>query len=510
MAYEIANPSGLLDYQVRNAGGLCEALNRFRAALDAGDTGIGKTYELVAVARERGVIPLVVCPKSVRGAWHRVAEQLGWKVHTINYEALKTKNEWGQLTKPEGYKEVAAELRWISATVDDFRRKMNEVDEKLNTGISYTQEQRQAIRGEYTPVALGKLLKIQDEAKKKMRSMKQQTRFTWNASKISEIYFDEGHRCKAPGSQNAKALIAAKRQNIPVIVASATPAQSPLDMRALGYVLGLHNGVEFWSWCKRNGCKPARFGGLQFVGGALAMKKIHEQIFPSRGVRTRREDLGDAFPECQITAELYDLDHPETVDALYAEMGTLLEQLEKDSSRDVDLDHPLTQLLRVRQKIELLKVPLFEELATDALEEGLSVAMFVNFDATMDVLIQRLGITACVRGEQTASERDEAIDKFQKNQSRMIICNIKAGGVGVSLHDLDGKFPRLSLISPTYSAPDMIQVLGRIWRQKGMTKAIQRVVLAAKTVEERIHSRFNVKAGNISMLNDGDLNPLFR
>ena len=35
--------------------------------------------------------------------------------------------------------------------------------------------------------------------------------------------------------------------------------------------------------------------------------------------------------------------------------------------------------LRARQEVELLKVPLFESLARDALEEGNAVTIFLNF-----------------------------------------------------------------------------------------------------------------------------------
>ena len=53
---------------------------------------------------------------------------------------------------------------------------------------------------------------------------------------------------------------------------------------------------------------------------------------------------------------------------------------------------------------------------------------------------------------------------------------IQAGGVGVSLHDLHGGHPRMSIISPTWSGQDLKQVLGRIHRAGSKTPAIQKIV----------------------------------
>ncbi len=506
------DPSGLLAHQVSNAIHLCNALVEHGAALDGGDTGTGKTYEIMGVARHRNEAPLVVCPKSVRSSWQRVAAYLGGSVHVVNYEALKGKNEWGEMTKPEGYDDAAKTHADLKRAVEIFRTNMRAVDVKL-TNPELTQEQRRALRDDWKVSDFNQLLVQEEHARKVFKALKRQRRFVWHQKDIPFIVFDEGQRCKAPDSLNSKIMIAAKRDGIPVIVASATAAQSPLEMKALGYVLGLHNGTDFWQWCKRNGCKPSSFGGFKFVGGDPAMLRIHHQIYPKLGCRTRREDVPD-FPESQIAAELYDLEGSEHIDELYAEMGLALDALKLQSSRDVDLDHPLTQMLRARQQVELIKVPLFYELAEDAVAEGMSVAIFVNFSQTIAELRSRFhdcGVSM-IHGNQSedGTERDAEIEKFQAGVTRILISNLKAGGVGVSLHDLDGKHPRLSLISPTFSALDLVQVLGRVWRQGGKSKSIQRIVLAANTVEQHIQARIAAKLANISLLNDGDLNPLIK
>ena len=86
-----------------------------------------------------------------------------------------------------------------------------------------------------------------------------------------------------------------------------------------------------------------------------------------------------------------------------------------------------------------------------------------------------------------------------------MIANLAAGNAGVSLHDLNGKFPRASVISPSYSAINLLQALGRIHRAEGKTKCVQKIMFAAGTIEEDACKRVQCKLNNLECLNDGDL-----
>jgi hypothetical protein len=76
--------------------------------------------------------------------------------------------------------------------------------------------------------------------------------------------------------------------------------------------------------------------------------------------------------------------------------------------------------------------------------------------------------------------------------------------VGVSLHDPTGGKPRLALISPTFSAQDLRQALGRVHRAGG-AHSIQRIIFAAGTCEAAACAVVARKLAHIEMLNDGDL-----
>lgn len=164
----------------------------------------------------------------------------------------------------------------------------------------------------------------------------------------------------------------------------------------------------------------------------------------------------------------------------------------------------LAAIIYARMKIEMLRVPTFVDMAQALLDEGHSVPIFVNFTESLLTLAEKLGTTCLIHGKQTLDERDRVIADFNADRSRIIICNTRSGGVGISLHDTIGDHMRVSLISPSWSAQDIIQVLGRTFRANGKTPVLQRLIYAKDTVEEQVCKNIKGKINNIAILNDGD------
>jgi hypothetical protein len=105
-----------------------------------------------------------------------------------------------------------------------------------------------------------------------------------------------------------------------------------------------------------------------------------------------------------------------------------------------------------------------------------------------------------IHGGQSATERQQAIDAFQADEAHVIIAQISAGGVGVSLHDTHGVRPRTSFISPTYNAKEVDQALGRIDRAGAKSDTVQRILYAAGTIEEEVARSFRGKLQNMKIL----------
>jgi hypothetical protein len=322
-------------------------------------------------------------------------------------------------------------------------------------------------------------------------------------------------------------MLAAKRQRIPTMALSATPAHSPLNMRALGFGLDLHfdkheeavklpgrilpvrGKPSFYQWAAQYGCRrDARFKGLKWFAGAeeqrRIMREIRQSIIPARGIRITTDSI-PGFPKRVILPELYTLDDPLAVNSCYVQMFEAMQALKRQSAADKNPDSALTKILRERQQVELLKVPVAEELGRDDLEKGMSVVWFVNFRATIDELKKRFPNAGIIDGQTDG--RNEVVDQFQENRLRELIVNCASGGVCLSLQDLLGGFPRSGIVFPGFSAVEFRQLLGRLHRDGGQTTCYYRVIFAADTCEEKIHKALSNKLDSLDSLLDADLMP---
>jgi superfamily II DNA or RNA helicase len=324
---------------------------------------------------------------------------------------------------------------------------------------------------------------------------KKSKEYTWNIHPDTLIIWDEVHRCKSAVSLNSRMLVAAKQQGYRNLMLSATAAKDPTEMRALGYVLGLHNlnkskgDKKCWiRWMRDYGCRMDPF--RNWVPGALKhLVRLNETMYGPNGCafQITEADLPNAFKENRIITE--PLEFSTSSDIAEALSG-VVSQVLLDMVNGVHEPEPsvLVQILRARQLVEALKVKDTCSLVRDALDEGFSVAIFVSFTDTVKLFLQEFPDAAVIVGGQTGDERERNVESFQSNEKRIIVCNIAAGGAGVSLHDVHGGHPRMTFINPTYNPVDHIQTLGRVHRNGSQSNAVQRVLVSAGTIEEEIIS----------------------
>lgn len=475
--------SKLKSHQVTPAKHLLKCLESGNA-VDLSDTGTGKTFVACAIAKTLALPTLCVAPKIVLTAWKRAAEHFSDSISVINYEMLRTGNTpFGCWSKPKPANHAGIYFQCTSC------------QQKFNNGISLPP----------CPVHHAGIHCVATRRK------------PWNYGqfifdrRIGLIIFDEVHRASALNSQNADMLFAARRQYIRTLGLSATPACSPLQMRGLGYLLDLFRLPDFYSWAQRRGCgKLPGVPGFRWLLGEdkqrAVMAEIRASIIPSRGVAVSTRDI-PGFPECQIQSDLFDLDNYGKIDELYKQMVDSLAQLEAKKQTDVAPESPLTVQLRMREKLELCKVPIALDLASDYLAKGYSVVFFVNFNATLAEL-KRLGKIECfVSGGQSDDDRSRSINLFQSNTTRQLVANAEAGGIGVGFQDLHGGHPRVGIVFPGFKAVTLRQVFGRLPRIGSKSPSIYRVLFVANTIEERIHRVLRLRLNNLDTLRDGDLQP---
>lgn len=311
----------------------------------------------------------------------------------------------------------------------------------------------------------------------------------WDVEMDTFFVFDEAHKCKGRDSQNGKVLSASKPYA--GILLSATVADNPLDLFHTGYVLGLHDKTDYWSWAHAHGVRSVAFTArgktrrqMVWWGNQDHLKSIRDAIFPKKGDKVKVDEVPD-FPKNNVFAEAIDYNNPE-----------LLRKIQHLNDPDFE------DITEVRKEIELLRVPVIANIAKDREEEGKSVVVFANYHESIDALGKALGCPF-IDGRVPEKKRQQILADFQSNKTTIIICQIQLG-IGIDLHDLHGR-PRISLLCPTFSAVDLKQALGRIWRSGAKSASFQYILFCANSYEDEVCKKLRKKIKQIETLTDTDL-----
>jgi len=459
----------LLQYQKEHLENIIGSLVNYNRALDASDTGTGKTFTSVCACKTIGWKPFIICPKSVINAWLKVMEIFKCDFYGIvNYESFQNCNYYDS----DGNKVKSKFL--IREQV-----KKNIVNDALNLDVDSDSESNS------------------DSDSDSDSDEKIKYDYKWITEEIPQdimFIFDESHRCKNIKTNNGKILLSlGKIKSAKILLLSATVVDKPKLFVLTGFVLGLYEDI---------------------AKGKIAMKKldinspnpmlpIHKKIYPEYASRMKikSQEIKNNFPECKIEAESHQMDNSVEIQAAYNAIKEATDQLKKQEVSS----GALAKIIYARQRIELLKIPTFIKLTQEHIAEGKSVVIFVNFTDTLTNLSEKLNTKCLIYGEQDIKDRNKNIDDFQADKQRIIICNSKCGSTGISLNDQHGNFPRVSIISPTWSAQDLVQTLGRIFRAKTQSKVVQRIIFCKGTIEDSICANVGEKIGTIAFINDGNM-----
>lgn len=433
----------LRDWQVPLAGHQTEVLKRERCMLSACHTGSGKTYLATQTIKDLGLKTLVVCPKIAISQWRNVIRGMGAEhlvIDVVNPEKLTSSRKCPYYTKEDGWRLGDEPMLLV---VDEVHRGASGID--------------------------------------------------------SQQTYMFARWCNRFHKDNK------------VLAMSATPFETPMKMRLLGYLMGFHKFTEnsFYDWCRQNGC------GYVDIGWGRTRRRIF-QFTTSRDrsqaiMRDIREKMGDRFLSVGpdeipgfpdevkevVAVDLAKKDHDALMRA-YEEMPERIQHMSEDD---------MVKMLRLRQQAEFCKAEAIAEMACGLVGDGYSVFVMVNFTDARKRIEEYLGKKgvqhASIYGGQKESDRQAGIDAFQSNRLHVIIGMAAACSVALSLHDERHERARVSLISPGYSASEFSQGLGRI-RRVGGTTAVQKIIIAAGSVEEKVGRAIERKMNNLSALTDRD------
>lgn len=364
----------------------------------------------------------------------------------------------------------------------------------------------------------------------------------WKIPDNSIVIFDEAHKLKGYNTINSILLTSLKNSNLIPYLISATIANSPLDFLNVADTFNLC--YNRYKWLHDFGYKK-RFDnkGWVFDKNDSHLIKLHDILFRNNnhpGVRITYSDINILTNSNTIHMifiddiynkinSLYNLLYTDEInisnnnnnkneDIKFTEImnktqqallydrncGQVLEEIEDYINNYFD-DNILTKRLRLRQFIELVKSKLIlSKIIQDVNNDKYIVVMF-NYSWSINLLynlLQNLNISSNIITGYS-KDRDNVINQFQLNQIKVVIINIKAASVGISLHDTNGSYKRISYISPSENIYELEQALGRIYRATSKSDTNQYIITVNNTIEESVYENYINKLNMMSKILNG-------
>ena len=364
-------PTGLL--YPHQADGVAFLISKKRAIL-GDDMGLGKTRQAVVAlqaAVPEGVI-LVVCPASLKLNWKREILMVdpAARIEVLGYD-----------------KEPSVKPRWIIVNYDLLSKQAERLHDIPWAGV------------------------ILDEA-----------HFIKNASARTT------HCLKLLGVQDqAKAPLVGPNY---VFLLTGTPMTSrPRDLFNLLRCVGHPAARSFLSFAKRY-CEAYRNDFGWVTTGASNLDELN-LLMKEIMLRRKKDEVLDLPPKIRSWVPV---DISAAPAALLAVENFLAWYQGTDPAAPNDTQF-LARLTKVRVALHKAKHKAVAERIRDVVAAGDKVVVFTAFNDGVARHAKTLGEAAVtITGSQSAEQRMEAVDRFQKDPIvRVAVCNIIAGGVGITL-----------------------------------------------------------------------------
>jgi hypothetical protein len=178
------------------------------------------------------------------------------------------------------------------------------------------------------------------------------------------------------------------------------------------------------------------------------------------------------------------------------EAGEDLEDL--DIKGDPENAKAIVELGILRHAGSLAKVESAIEIAQEVLEQGESIVIFTAYLDTLHHIVDALPGAETIMGSQTTEQRQAAIDRFQAKESRVIVCMLSAGGVGITLTAAQ----TVLLVDRPWTPGDAVQAEDRCHRI-GQTGSVTAIWLQYEAIDEQVDTLLQAKQERIELVLSG-------
>ena len=247
---------------------------------------------------------------------------------------------------------------------------------------------------------------------------------------FKSIIIDESHRVKDPSAQQTiftKGIATGKQYRI---LLSGTPVVNrPEDLVSQLSIMGRLNDF---------GGRQAFLAqyGTREDGEAENLSGLSQRLYSTCLIRREKAKVLKQLPE-KTRCDLYvDISNVDEYALAQEDLATYLRQYKECSDWEIRRKmrmEALVKFMTLRSLSAKGKVKAAIDFVKVFLESGKPLILFCSFHEVVDELCKAFPTAVRVTGRDSATMKQAAVDSFQSGRAKLIICSIKAAGVGLTL-----------------------------------------------------------------------------
>lgn len=366
------------DYQKE---GILFGLNR-RRILIGDEPGLGKTLQSIGIVDTASAYPcLVICPSSLKINWQREFEKFTNKKALVLDNATRT--SWPYLLG----------MGMFSVAIVNYESLKKFFVWDINGGKTFTLKD----------VVFNRDIKI-----------------------FKSVIMDESHRLKDPTAQQTmftRGIVEGKEWRI---LLSGTPV--------------VNHAQDLVAQLAIMGRLLSDFGGrgkfLADYGENENLSELSAKLYDTCMIRREKAKVLTQLPDKQRTDLHVDISNREEYDLAAADLAAYLREYTECTDREIRRKmrmEALVKFMTLRSLASKGKVRQATDFIRNFLANGKPLIVFCSLKEIVKALQKQFPDAVRVTGEDSLAEKQASVDAFQSGEAQLIICSIKAAGVGLTL-----------------------------------------------------------------------------
>lgn len=421
--------------------GVAQGLN-FKRFINGDQPGLGKTLQSIATILQANAFPcFVICPATIKQNWQREWHQ--WTDKKAMIVDDKVKNTWHR------YYEVGS--------IDVFICNYESMKKYLVKSMPEKKNLRRSDQIELKP----------------------------QVDNIKSIIIDESHRVKDPSTLQTKLCLRVCTGKEYVILLSGTPiVNKPIDLYPQLAIIGHLNTFGGRKGFLDRYCEGGK--------GANNLRELNYKLNTTCFFRREKKDVAKDLPERQLQTIICDITTRNEYQTAKLEFEKYLKEsgcsdreVAKKMRAEILVKMGVLRAISARGKMNEVK-----EFTDEIIEAGEKLVLFCSHRNIVNTVKELYPNAVTVTGMDTLEVRQKNIDAFQNDpKCQLIICNIKAAGVGITLTASS----RVAFIEYPWSPADVDQCIDRVHRIGAVNNVMATFFLGGNTIDEQMYEIINDK-----------------